>query len=69
MKKALAYIAAGVALASIGCCSTKVSETRDLDYENYCDSIYYNDYVYYIDVLVETDEYQNYIELNGRWWE
>lgn len=41
---------------------------RDYEYEHYCDSIYHYDNDYYIDVLVETDEYQNYIAEHGEWW-
>ena len=35
---------------------------RDYNYENYVDSIYNNNPNYYLDVICETDEYQNYIE-------
>lgn len=42
--------------------------TRDYAYEAYCDSIYENDTMYYIDVLVETDEYQDYLKKHGVWW-
>lgn len=52
----------------MGSCSTKVSTTRDLAYEAYCDSIYEADPDYYLDVLCETDEYCIYIEQNGQWW-
>lgn len=43
-------------------------ESRDLEYEQYCDSIYISNPNYYYDVLVETDEYQQYIEKHGVWW-
>lgn len=43
-------------------------ESRDLEYEQYCDSIYITNPNYYYDVLVETDEYQQYIEKHGVWW-
>ena len=43
-------------------------ESRDLEYEYYCDSIYIANPNYYYDVLVETDEYQQYIEKHGVWW-
>ncbi len=42
--------------------------TRDLAYEAYCDSIYEADPDYYLDVLTETDEYQEYLEIHGEWW-
>lgn len=42
--------------------------TRDYKYEHYCDSIYEANPDYYFDVLVETDEFQNYIDEHGEWW-
>ena len=54
-------------MAIAGCSPTKV-DTRDYDYEQYCDSIWEADPDYYMDVLVEGDEYQNYIEQNGEWF-
>lgn len=42
--------------------------TRNIAYEHYCDSIWEHNQDYYLDVLVTTDEYQDYIEQNGRWW-
>lgn len=68
MKKILLSIVAVVAIVAMGSCSTKVSTTRDLAYEAYCDSIYEADPDYYLDVLCETDEYCIYIEQNGQWW-
>lgn len=41
---------------------------RDYDYGEYCDSVWNNDPEYYNDVLIETDEYQQYIAENGEWW-
>lgn len=41
---------------------------RDYEYEHYCDSIWVNNPDYYLDVLVESDEYQNYIDIHGEWW-
>lgn len=46
----------------------KNNSTRDYKYEHYCDSIYEVDPDYYLDVLVETDEFQNYIDKHGEWW-
>ena len=43
--------------------------TRDINYEHYCDSIWITNPDYYLDVLVETDEFQNYIEEHGQWWD
>jgi hypothetical protein len=52
-----------------GCQSTKVTDsTRDLAYEQYCDSIWEANPEYYDDVLAETDEYQDYLEEHGKWW-
>lgn len=61
----LALVILGIAIA--GCQSTKVAE-RNYAYEAYCDSIWENNPDYYLDVLVEGDEYQNYIEQNGEWF-
>lgn len=44
------------------------NDTRDYKYEHYCDSIYEVNPDYYLDVLVETDEFQNYIDEHGEWW-
>lgn len=52
----------------IGSCSFQKS-TRDYDYEAYCDSIWDANPDYYLDCLVETDEYQEYIEVNGKWFD
>lgn len=46
----------------------KNNDTRDYKYEHYCDSIYEINPDYYLDVLVETDEFQNYLEEHGEWW-
>jgi hypothetical protein len=43
--------------------------TRDINYEHYCDSIWITNPDYYLDVLVETDEFQSYIEKHGEWWD
>ena len=61
----IAMVILGIAIA--GCQSTKVAE-RDYANEAYCDSIWEADPDYYLDVLVEGDEYQNYIEQNGEWF-
>lgn len=50
-------------------CGVNAEAHRDYDYEQYCDSIWTNNPEYYNDVLVETDEYQEYLEVNGKWWE
>lgn len=56
-----------VAMAIAGCRSTEVSN-RDYSYEAYCDSVWETNPEYYMDVVMETDEYVEYIEINGKWW-
>lgn len=46
----------------------KNNNTRDYDYEHYCDSIYATNPDYYLDILVESDKYQSYIDEHGEWW-
>lgn len=67
MRTLLFGVIAVVAAALTGCYSTKVN-TRDYQYEAYCDSIYETNPCYYLDVLVETDKYIDYIEKHGEWW-
>lgn len=43
----------------------KNNNTRDYAYEHYCDSIYETNPDYYLDVLVETDEFQSYLDEHG----
>lgn len=59
-----------LAIVLFGICVNKCSKTntRDIQYENYCDSIWYCDRDYYLDVLAETDEYNDYIKEYGEWW-
>ena len=45
------------------------NSTIDYKFEHYCDSIYEVNPDYYFDVLVETDEFQDYIEKHGQWWD
>lgn len=64
------FIVIAVAAVAMGCKPTKVADdTRDYAYEQYCDSIWSADPDYYLDVLVEGDEYQDYIEAHGQWWD
>lgn len=44
------------------------NDTRNYQYEHYCDSIYEVNPDYYFDVLVESDKFQNYIDEHGEWW-
>lgn len=48
---------------------SKYTPERNYEYEEYCDSIWRADPDYYMDVLEETDEYQEYIDTHGEWWE
>ena len=50
-------------------CNHSSNSTRDYVYEAYCDSIWENNPDYYLDCLVESNEYQQYIEQHGYWWE
>lgn len=47
--------------------NSNLDTTRDINYEHYCDSIWITNPDYYLDVLVETDEFQNYIDEHGEW--
>ena len=68
MKNLIFTALAILGMAIAGCQSTKVAE-RDYAYEAYCDSIWEANPNYYLDVLVESDEYCTYIEEHGQWWE
>ncbi len=67
MKYLIIVIITILSVVIIGCSPTKV-DNRDYSYEEYCDSIYETNPVYYIDVLCESDEYCTYIEEHGKWW-
>lgn len=62
----IAIFALGI--SQISASKNNIDNTRDYNYEHYCDSIYENNPDYYLDVLVETDKYQNYLEEHGQWW-
>lgn len=49
--------------------NSSLDTTRNINYEHYCDSIWITNPDYYLDVLVETDEFQSYIEKHGQWWD
>ena len=68
MKNLIFTALAILGMAIAGCQSTKVAK-RDYAYEAYCDSIWEANPNYYLDVLVESDEYCTYIEEHGQWWE
>ena len=71
----LLFIIALVNLSFIRCSNyidnknyiTKNDSTRDYKFEHYCDSIYEVNPDYYLDVLIETDKFQNYIDKHGKW--
>lgn len=48
--------------------SVKNNNTRDYNYEHYCDSLYEVNPNYYFDVLVESDKFQSYIDKHEEWW-
>lgn len=50
-------------------CVAKNDNARDYAYEHYCDSIYAANPDYYLDVLVETDKFQSYLNEHGKWWD
>lgn len=68
MNNITTIIIAIAAIVVIGCKPTKVANNRDYAYEAYCDSIWEANPNYYLDVLVESDEYCTYIEEHGEWW-
>lgn len=62
--------AIGLTLAFNSQCSSSAQVVeRDYDYEAYCDSIWEANPDYYMDILAETDDYQEYINTVGQWWE
>ena len=70
MKHLFIVALAILGIAFAGCQSTKVADdSRDTIFEAYCDSVYRVNPDYYLDVLCETDEYCNYIEEHGEWWD
>lgn len=52
----------------LGSCSSQKSTTRDYKYEAYCDSIWNANPDYYMDVIMESDQYVEYVSINGEWW-
>ncbi len=70
---ALAIISLCLGIATINSnnktCVAKSDNTRDYAYERYCDSIYAANPDYYLDVLVETDKFQSYLNEHGKWWD
>lgn len=72
----LLFIGALVNLSFINCSNyidsknyiTNNNSTRDYKFEHYCDSIYEVNPDYYLDVLIETDKFQDYIDKHGKWW-
>ena len=67
MKNLILIALAVLGTSFAGCSPTKV-DTRDYVYEAYCDSIWEANPDYYLDVLVESDKYQSYVEEHGEWW-
>lgn len=69
MKKLIYSVCVFVSLSTVSCVNTQNNIQRDYEYERYCDSIWYADKDYYMDILVESDEYQKYMEIHGQWWD
>lgn len=70
MKNIILFIVVAVAAMTMGCQPTKVADnTRDYAYEAWCDSLYEADPNYFLDVYIEGDEYWDYIDKHGEWWE
>jgi hypothetical protein len=44
------------------------NSTCDYTYEHYCDSIYIVNPDYYLDVIQESDKYNEYLDEHGEWW-
>ena len=71
----LLFVGSLVSLSFIRCSNyidnknyiTKNNSTRDYKFEHYCDSIYEVNPDYYLDVLIETDKFQDYIDKHGKW--
>lgn len=63
MKTLFLFIVAFVALGYISCVKAigNESNVEYSEYELYLDSVWNNNPEYYLDVVVETDEYQEYI--------
>lgn len=57
-----------LALIVASCAGCAPHQSRDIAYEHYCDSIWENNPDYYVDVLAETGQYQEYIAQHGTWW-
>lgn len=70
---ALAIISLCLGIATINISNktsiAKSNNARDYAYEHYCDSIYAANPDYYLDVLVETDKFQSYLNEHGKWWD
>ncbi len=49
-------------------CNNSNKISRNYAYEHYVDSVYNVNPDYYLDVICETDEYQEYVNKHGEWW-
>lgn len=68
MKKPSILCTLAMIIASCAGYSGLSHQSRDLSYERHCDSIWAADPDYYVDVLAETEQYQEYVERHGSWW-
>lgn len=46
---------------------SELDDTRDYDYEYYCDSMKVHNPEYYFNVLIETEKYNDYVNEHGYW--
>lgn len=74
MKSIFAFILAFVVFGVASCMEKEAhsANQEEVDkndaYELYLDSMWKADPEYFLDVIVETDEYQNYIANHEEWW-
>ena len=70
MKPMLICFCVAILLSLVECVykNNKPAIPRDYNYEHYCDSIWVADKDFYLDVICETQQYQDYIEQHGEWW-
>lgn len=63
-------VGAAISIPVVSACNSRPAKTaEDYAYEAYCDSVYENDTDYFLDVISESDKYQEYIEKHGNYWE
>lgn len=68
MKKIFVLILGGALMSAPAQAGKPEITERNFDFESYCDLIWKDNPDYYLDVLCETDFYQEYITKFGCWW-